>query len=156
MKTNKKKGGSLGSVPNRYCGPFLRRTRKPFLAHLTRRVMWAIAITWRPSSSVVNFSHFNLLLWNHMTDWKQTWQECSLDGPLQSLYFWCRSEIQHGRQGQLCVLIGWNFNNLLVRNHMVDRTVMLSQCFLHGPLSSLYFWCRSEIQDGRHRGTKLT
>jgi len=27
-----------------------------FLAH--------IAITWRPSS--VNFSHFNLLLWNHI------------------------------------------------------------------------------------------
>jgi len=25
----------------------------PFLAHLTRRVMWAIAITWRPSSSSV-------------------------------------------------------------------------------------------------------
>jgi hypothetical protein len=30
---------------------------KSFLAHLTQRVMWAIPITWRPSSSyVVNFS----------------------------------------------------------------------------------------------------
>ena len=42
-----------------------------FLAHLTQRVMWAILITWRPSSSsvrrpsyVVNFFK-NLLLWKY-------------------------------------------------------------------------------------------
>jgi hypothetical protein len=36
-----------------------------FLAHLTRRVMWAIAITWRPSLSFdVNFFK-NLLLWKY-------------------------------------------------------------------------------------------
>jgi hypothetical protein len=36
-----------------------------FLAHLTQRVRWAIAITWRPSSSsVVNFFK-NLLLWKY-------------------------------------------------------------------------------------------
>ena len=41
-----------------------------FLAHLTQRVMWAIAITWRPSSVVrcpsyiVNFLK-NLLLWKY-------------------------------------------------------------------------------------------
>ena len=29
-----------------------------FLAHLTERVMWAIAITWRPSSSVVRRKPF--------------------------------------------------------------------------------------------------
>ena len=34
-----------------------------FLAHLTQRVMWAIAITWRPSY-VVNFFK-NLLLWKY-------------------------------------------------------------------------------------------
>ena len=38
---------------------------KLFLAHLTRRVRWAIAITWHPSSSyVVNFFK-NLLLWKY-------------------------------------------------------------------------------------------
>jgi hypothetical protein len=36
-------------------------TLKWFLAHLTQRVMWAIAITWRPLY-VVNFFK-NLLLW---------------------------------------------------------------------------------------------
>jgi hypothetical protein len=36
-----------------------------FLAHLTQRVMWAIAITWRlSSSSFVNFFK-NLLLWKY-------------------------------------------------------------------------------------------
>jgi hypothetical protein len=44
-----------------------------FLAQVTRRVMWAIAITWRPSS-VGN--HFNLLLENHWSKWDQTWQDC--------------------------------------------------------------------------------
>jgi len=56
------------------------------LAHLTQRVRWAIAITWRPSSSspssVVSFSHFNLLLRNHWAKWNQTWQECTSGGPL--------------------------------------------------------------------------
>ena len=32
--------------------------------------MWAFAITWRPSS--VNFSHFNLLLWNPLAKWTET------------------------------------------------------------------------------------
>ena len=47
----------------------------PFLAHLTQRVMWGIAITWCPS---VNFSYFNLLLWNNWTKWNQTWQKASI------------------------------------------------------------------------------
>ena len=32
---------------------FAVSTNAPFLAHLTQRVMWAILITWRPSSSSV-------------------------------------------------------------------------------------------------------
>ena len=48
----------------------------------------------------VNFSYLHLLLWNHWTDLDQTWQKCSLGGPLPDLLFWCRSEIQHGCQGQ--------------------------------------------------------
>ena len=41
-----------------------------FFAHLTRRVMWAIDITWRPSSVR---KHFNLLLENNWGKWDQTW-----------------------------------------------------------------------------------
>ena len=37
-----------------------------------------------------------LLLWNHMDNWNQTAQEWSLEGPLHSLGFLCRSEIQDG------------------------------------------------------------
>ena len=29
---------------------------------------------------------FNLLLWNHWTNWNQIWEECSLDGPLLKVY----------------------------------------------------------------------
>jgi hypothetical protein len=41
-----------------------------YLVHLDQRSMWTIAITWRPSS--VNFSHFKLLLRNHLADWNRT------------------------------------------------------------------------------------
>ena len=35
----------------------------------------------------VSFSHLNLLLWNCWTDFNQTCQKCSLDGPLPDLCF---------------------------------------------------------------------
>ena len=53
-----------------------------FLAHLTQRVMWAIAITFRPS---VNISHFNLLLRKYWANCNQTLVEWSFDGPLPKL-----------------------------------------------------------------------
>ena len=68
-----------------------------FLVHQDRS-RWTIAITWHPSS--VNFSHFKLLLWNHWANWNQTYQECSLDSPLQSFCFSFQSDIQHGCQCQ--------------------------------------------------------
>ena len=83
---------------------------RDFLVHLNQRSMWTIAITWRPSSVVcrlssvvcclssVNFSHFKILLRNHLADWNQTWQKCSLDGHIQDFCFWHWSEIQHGCQ----------------------------------------------------------
>lgn len=68
-----------------------------FLAHLVRRAIWAIVITLRPSSA--SYVNFNLLLWNHLTNWNQTWQECLLGDSLSGLFIWFWSEIQHGRQG---------------------------------------------------------
>ena len=52
-----------------------------FLAHLSRRLEWAIVIAHRPSSvrpssvrpSGVNFSHFRLLLQNRLMDFDETW-----------------------------------------------------------------------------------
>ena len=50
-------------------------------------------------SSVVNFSHFRLLLWNHWTEFNKTWQEARSQHPLPSLCFLGRSEKQDGRPG---------------------------------------------------------
>ena len=57
----------------------------------------------RPSvvrpSSVVNFSHFRLLLWNRWTEFNQTWQKARSQRPLPSLCFSGRLEKQDGRPG---------------------------------------------------------
>ena len=56
----------------------------------------------RPSvrrPSVVNFSHFRLLLWHHWTEFNETWQEARTQHPLLSLCFSGRSERQDGRPG---------------------------------------------------------
>ena len=75
--------------------------------HLSRRLKCTIVITRCPSSvvrpsvcpSVVNFSHFRLLLWNHLTEFNETWQEARSQCPLPSLCFSGRSEKQDGRPG---------------------------------------------------------
>ena len=52
--------------------------------------------------SVVNFSHFRLLLWNRWTEFNETWQEARSQRSLPSLCFSGRSEKQDGRPG-LCL-----------------------------------------------------
>ena len=86
--------------------PLLRRLssskQKPFLVHLSRGLKCTIVITRCPSSvrpSVVNFSHFRLLLWHHWTEFNETWQEARTQHPLPSLCFSGRSEKQDGRPG---------------------------------------------------------
>ena len=62
----------------------------------------------RPSvclSSVVNFSHIRLLLWNHLTEFKKTWQEARSQRPLPSLCFSGRSEKTRWPPWHL---IGWD------------------------------------------------
>ena len=55
----------------------------------------------RPSirPSIVNFSHFWLLLWNRWTEFNQTLQEARSQPPLPSLCFSGQSEKQDGRPG---------------------------------------------------------
>ena len=76
--------------------------------HLSRRLKCTIVITCCPSSvvrlsvrpsSVVNFSHFQVLLWNRWTEFNETWQEARSQRPLPSLCFSGRSEKQDGRPG---------------------------------------------------------
>ena len=56
-------------------------------------------VNTRCPSSVVNFSHFWLLLWNRWTEFKETWQEARSQCLLPSLCFLGRSEKQDGRPG---------------------------------------------------------
>ena len=78
--------------------------------HLSRRLKCTIVITRCPSSvvrlsvclsvrpsSVVNFSHFQLLLWNCWTEFNETWQESRSQRPLPILCFSDRLEKQDGR-----------------------------------------------------------
>ena len=75
---------------------FFKTIKVTFLAHRSRRLEWAIAVRFRPSSVVrrassVNFLHFHLLLENAWLDFNQTWQESSLgvgDSKLFKSYVW--------------------------------------------------------------------
>ena len=49
--------------------------------------------------SVVNFSHFQLLLWNRWTEFNETWQEARSQRPLPSLCFSGQSEKNDGCLG---------------------------------------------------------
>ena len=107
-----------------------------FLAHLSRRLKWAIVIAHRPSSvrpssvvvrpSGVNFHIFWLLLWNCWTEFNETWQKARSQRPLPSLCFLSRSEKQDGRPYET-----WQ------------------KARSQRPLPSLCFLSRSEKQDGR-------
>ena len=72
--------------------------------HLSRRLKCTIVITRCPSfvvrrPSVVNFSHFRILLWNRWMEFNETWQEARSQRPLPSLCFSGRSKKHDGRPG---------------------------------------------------------
>jgi hypothetical protein len=75
----------------------------------------------RPS---VSFSHLTLLLWNRWTDFNQTCQKCSLDGPLPDLCFWCWFEIQHSDRSTLCPFVNFwlkSWSNTLQNIKFLDQ-----------------------------------
>ena len=68
-------------------------------------------------SDSLEFSHFNLLLWNCWAKWNQTWQEASSGKVLYKVCsFRLDRMIKHGFRGQFLILIGWIFKNLLLWN----------------------------------------
>jgi hypothetical protein len=124
-----------------------------FLAHLTQRVMWAIAITWRPSSVR---KHFNLLLENHWSKWDQTWQECSFAWSNQVVLLSLRSVIQHDCQVPLkppdwLKFLMIFFSDTTGTWRMELKIVMNNHCKLL--TKCCYFLDRLKIQDGHQRGT---
>ena len=66
-------------------------TKFRFLGPIGKNKMAALASDW--------LRHFRLLLWNHWTEFNETWQEARSQRPLPSLCFSGRSEKQDGRPG---------------------------------------------------------
>ena len=89
---------------------------------------------------------FSYQFGNNCTDVNLNWQKCKAGGPLPDLWNWCWSKIQHGRYGQLCVLIGWSFKHLFVRNYRVDLIVTLQKWLLDGPVLKLRIICQYEFK----------
>ena len=89
----------------------------------------------RRPSSVVNFSHFRLLLWNHWTEFNETWQEARSQRPLPSLCFSGRSEKQDGRPGLWLAETFSTFPLKPLNGIQLNLTGSKSQC----PLPSLCF-----------------
>ena len=127
-----------------------------FLAHLSRRLKWAIVIAHRPSSVRLSvrrpssvrrkLSHFRLLLWNRWMEFNETWQEARSQRPLPSLCFSGRSEKQDGRPG-LWLAETFSTSPLKPLNG-IQRNLTGSK--IATPSTNFFFFAgRSEKQDGR-------
>ena len=72
-----------------------------FLDHLAQRAIWAIAITWRLSPSVIRRKLFQksspLKLQMYWTNWNQSWSESSLGCLVSKLCPVMPCTNQHGR-----------------------------------------------------------
>ena len=120
-----------------------------FLAHLSRRLKWAIDIAHLPSSvrpSVRRkLSHFRLLLWNRWTEFNEIWQDARSQRPLPSLCFSGRSKKQDGRPAS-----DWlRHFRLLLWNQRTEFNETWQEARSKRLLPSLCYWGRSQKQDGR-------
>ena len=81
--------------------------RETILVHLSRKLKYTFVITRCPSSVrpsvrpsiVINFSHFQLLTWNILTELNETYKEARSQRSLPTLCFSGRSEKQDGPPG---------------------------------------------------------
>ena len=116
--------------------------------HLSLRLKCTIVITPCPSicPSVVNFSHFRLLLWHCLTEFNKTWQQARSHCLLPSLCFSGGSEKQ---DGHFCLWLAETIFRLLFWNRWTEFKETWQQARSQCPLPSLSFSGRSEKQDGR-------
>ena len=89
--------------------------------------------------------HFRLLLWNHWTDFNETWQEARSQRPLPSLCFWADRKIRWPPWP----LIGCDILRLLLWNRWTEFNETWQEERSQRPLPSLCFLGRSEKRDGR-------
>ena len=112
-----------------------------FLVHLCWKLKCTIVIMRCPSSVVVNFSYFRLLLWNHWTEFNETWQEARIQRPLPSLCFWA------DRNNKMAALASdWLTHFRLL---VWKRWTEFNETWQEAGSQSLCFSGRSEKQDVR-------
>ena len=89
--------------------------------------------------------HFRLLLWNHWTEFNETWQEARSQRPLASLCF------RADRKNKMAALTSdWlRHFRLLLWNRLTEFNETWQEARSQCPLPSLCFSSRSEKQDGR-------
>ena len=104
-----------------------------FLAHLsTTCSRGAFRVMMCPSCIVNNFFK-HLLLPNRWAYLDQTWQECSLGGPLQKLFTEFDSIKNSGCHGNEIEFFKQLFKNLLVWNRWSDFEIISQKCSLGDP-----------------------
>ena len=104
----------------------------------------ALSVVRRPS--VVNFSHFRLLLWNHWTEFNKTWQEARTQKPLPSLCFFGSI----GKNKMAALASDWlRHFRLLLWNRWREFNETWQEARSQRTLPSVCFSGRSEKQDGR-------
>ena len=128
-----------------------------FLAHLSRRLKWAIVIAHRlssvrpsvcPSSGVRPLTHFRLLLQNRLMDFDETWWGWSTHGPLQVLLFFgqIRPGADPGRGKNRSRGVPF-FKKLLLQTRMATATNQMDSNDLEAcGKKCCYFWFHSEVK----------
>ena len=109
-----------------------------FLAHLsTTCSRGAFRVVMCPSCVVNNFFK-HLLLPNCWANLDQTWQECSLGGPLQKVLTEFDSIKNSGCQANEIEFFKQFFKNLLLWNHWSDFEIISQECSLGDPFKNLF------------------
>ena len=105
----------------------------------------SVRLSVRPSS-VVNFSHFRLLLWNSKTEFYETWQETR---SLQNSTKFC--VFRADRKNKMAALASDLLRHfrLLLWNRWTEFNETWQEARSQCPLPSLCFSGRSKKQDGR-------
>jgi hypothetical protein len=91
-------------------------------------VLWKVCFCWSkvqretrgPMVSKRVLSVLILRLWNHWASWYQTWFECSLDGPLESLCFCVDQKCRKETRGTNVSKKVLSVINLRLWNHWVN------------------------------------